>query len=101
MPSFPHNPLTGLDIGHEQPDRTIELGSLPASDALRQVDALIDQAPAGYRYCLRFDPPLGDGAETLFQPLGRYLLEQRRAGRLARCLPMQDGAGFFVEIPGD
>lgn len=101
MPTFPNNPLSLLDIDHADPDQTVELHNLPVADALQRVAELIRQAPDGYRYCLRFAPPTGDGAQTLFQPLGRYLLEQRRAGRLASCLPMPDGAGFFVEIRGD
>lgn len=101
MPTFPTNPLQLLQVAHDEPDETVELGRLSAERALPRVQRLIDEAPAGYRYCLRFAPPAGDGSETLFQPLGRFLLEQRRKGRLARCLPMSDGAGYFVQLAQD
>lgn len=98
MPTFPRNPLENLALGPGQVDETIDLGNADAELALARVAQLIESAPAGHCYALRFAPPRGDGSQTLFQPLGRYLLEARRNGRLARCLPASDGAGYVIAI---
>jgi hypothetical protein len=96
MPEFENNPLQKLAFNTRDADETIELGGLDPARALARVEALIEQAPRGRRYLLRFEPARGDGRETLFQPLGRLLLEARRAGRLASCLPAADGAGYLI-----
>jgi len=62
-------------------------------------ERLIAEAPPGQCLLLRFPPAAGDGRETLFQPLGRFLLEARRAGRIARCLPVADGTGYVIALP--
>lgn len=99
MPHFPSNPLENLAIDPGELDRVVDLQTEDPAAALSEVDALIDQATAGERLLLRFPPPAGDGRETLFQPLGRHLLQARREGRLARCLPAADGAGYIVVLP--
>ena len=46
-------------------------------------------------------PPEG-GGETLFQPVGRILLDAKRRGWIDRLqtLPSQDGLGFYVVLSG-
>jgi hypothetical protein len=98
MPAFESDTLKNLASGAEDVDETIDLCGLPHADALAQVDRLVANAPPGRRYHLRFSPPCGDGRETLFLPLGRHLLAARRAGRLTRCLPTANGAGYLIVI---
>ena len=95
MPEFRTNPLEKLAFNTRDADETIDLSGLDADAALARVETLIDQAVPGRRYLLRFDPARGDGRETLFQPIGRRLLEARRAGHLSSCLPASDGAGYL------
>jgi len=50
---------------------------------------------------VRFDPAGPTSGETLFQPIGRMLLEAMRAGVVARCSPLPEGrAGFWVQLTG-
>lgn len=51
---------------------------------------------------VRIAPPAGDGSETLFQPVGRLLLDARRKGLILRLTPLpdHDGLGFFVQLAG-
>ncbi len=51
---------------------------------------------------IRLDPPAQGGGETLFQPVGRWLLEARKRGWIEhlRTLPAPDGLGFHVELAG-
>jgi len=98
MPSFERNPLELLKIAPGDIDTTVDLGQSERQDAIAQVQQLLAEAPPGHRYCLRFAPAKGDGSETLFQPLGRLLLQARREGRISSCLPLPDGAGYYLVI---
>ena len=51
---------------------------------------------------VRLAPPPEGGGETLFQPVGRLLLDAKRRGLIDRLqtLPAQDGLGFYVSLAG-
>ncbi|HZH53637.1 MAG TPA: hypothetical protein VEZ16_17360 [Microvirga sp.] len=51
---------------------------------------------------IRLAPPPEGGGETLFQPVGKALLEAKRRGWIERLqtLPAQDGLGFYVVLAG-
>ena len=48
------------------------------------------------------DPPPEGGGGTLFQPVGRLLLDAKRRGWIERLhmLPAHDGLGFYVALAG-
>ena len=48
------------------------------------------------------NPPPEGGGETLFQPIGKALLEAKKRGWIDRLqtLPAQDGLGFYVVLAG-
>jgi hypothetical protein len=100
MPHFESNPLEALALQPGEAEAQLDLRGLAPDAALAQVNRLLAESAAnGPRsYELRFDPPRGDGAETLFLPLGRLLLQARRAGQLESCLPLADGAGYFIRL---
>jgi hypothetical protein len=51
---------------------------------------------------IRLAPPPEGGGETLFQPVGKALLEAKKRGWIDRLqtLPAHDGLGFYVELAG-
>lgn len=100
MPHFDTNPLHGLALQPGQAEAELDLRGLDTDSALARVEQLLAGAdPARPRsYRLIFDPARGDGTETLFQPLGRRLLQARRDGQLKSCLPLSDGAGYFIAL---
>lgn len=51
---------------------------------------------------IRLSPPPEGGGETLFQPVGKALLEAKKRGWITRLhtLPAQDGLGFYVSLAG-
>lgn len=100
MPHFDSNPLEGLALQPGQAEAELDLRGITSQIALARVATLLDHTPGeGPRsYVLRFDAARGDGVETLFQPLGRLLLQARRDGRLQSCLPLPDGAGYFIRL---
>ena len=51
---------------------------------------------------IRLDTPQEGGGETLFQPVGKALLEAKKRGWIDRLqtLPARDGLGFYVALAG-
>ena len=49
---------------------------------------------------IRLDPARAGGGETLFQPVGRLLLDLMKQGCVSRCRPLPSADGFFIEMPG-
>jgi hypothetical protein len=51
---------------------------------------------------IRLDTPHEGGGETLFQPVGKALLEAKKRGWIDRLqtLPARDGLGFYVALAG-
>lgn len=96
MPFFTENPLEKLAFQAEDAQGVLDLSGLPPAEAMQAVESLLGMPGGSDSYLIRFEPAGGDGRETLFLPLGRRLLEARRAGRLSRCLPAADGAGYFI-----
>ncbi|MDJ0739584.1 MAG: hypothetical protein QNJ91_07690 [Gammaproteobacteria bacterium] len=96
MPYFDDNPLDKLAVKAGRADAELDLRGLAQTDAMARVERLIDSGGRAQTWLIRFDAAADDGRETLFLPLGRRLLEARRAGRIASCLPASDGAGYYV-----
>lgn len=80
--------LRGLDVAHA------------GESVLRMLERARFREPRSV--LIRLDPPEPGGGETLFQPIGRMLLEARRAGQLTRysTLPPEAGLGFYVLTAG-
>jgi hypothetical protein len=97
MPLFDINPLLKLAVQPPPADRILDLGRLGKRTALQQLSRLVSRAEPG-AYHVVFQPAAADGRETLFLPVGRWLLQQRQAGRLTRCLPLPQGNGFYIEV---
>ncbi len=80
----------------------LDLRGLAREAALEKLRRLVEEpvAPGPRRWAVRIDPPVPGGGETLFQPVGRFLLEARRAGRVARFAPLAEpaGGGYFVDL---
>jgi len=80
--------LCGLDLAHARAsvERMLE------RSRFRQPRSVV----------VRLDPASPVSGETLFQPIGRLLLEAMRTGVVARCSPLPEGgAGFWVRLKGN
>ena len=99
MPFFDQNPLEKLIFQPGDAEAVLDLRGLLPDTAMQRVEGLLNDAAEAKSYLIRFDPAGQDGRETLFLPLGRRLLQARREGRLDRCLPTNDGAGYFIVFP--
>ena len=80
--------LRGLDLPHS-------LGSI---NRMAERQRFRDTERSVY---IRLDPAEGGDAETLFQPLGRHLLDLMRKGLVAHCRPdAEEGTlGFVIHMP--
>lgn len=98
MPYFDENPLGKLAGKPSAADIELDLRGLTEEQALQRVEALLQSGMGveGRRVHIRFDPPRGDGSETLFLPIGRRLLSARKAGQLKSCLPSAEGDGYHI-----
>ena len=101
MPEFDQNPLDQLALQPGDIQDELDLGELGVDAALAQLAAFLayDHEDATTRWAVRFARARGDGRLTLFQPIGHYLLDARRQGKIVRCLPLPDGTGYYVELP--
>ena len=51
---------------------------------------------------IRIDKASATSGETLFQPVGRQLIEAMKGGVISRCRPLPEGsAGFRIELVGN
>lgn len=97
MPYFEDNPLNRLAMQTQAAAATLDLRGKSQDEALQALEQLLgDHENRADSYRIRFDAASNDGRETLFLPLGRRLLDARRAGDITRCLPESDGAGYFI-----
>ena len=88
--------------GLPEPEAELDLRGLPRAEALDRLRKLVEERvrPGPRNYSVRIDSPTPGGGETLFQPVGRFLLEARRLKRVERFAPLADppGGGYFVEL---
>ena len=96
MPYFEQNPLEKLVFQAGDADEELDLREMPIEQAMTLVEDLLHRPPQAMSYLIRFSAAGDDGHETLFLPLGRRLLQAKRDGVLSRCLPVADGAGYFI-----
>jgi len=102
---MPHlDPEQALHLLGKTPDAEAELDlrGLARDAALAKLRLLVDEraAPGPKRYAVRIDPPVPGKGETLFLPVGRYLLDAKRAGRIFAFAPLSEppGGGYFVDL---
>ena len=81
-------------------DAGIDLQGLDAEGALAELDkAFTERGTDIQSMIIKFPPATPNSGETLFQPVGRWLLEQRKAGRISKLEnTMALGASFYVEF---
>jgi hypothetical protein len=93
--------LTGHD---ETGEYELDLTGLDLAHAVASVERMVERSRFRQprTVVVRLDPPAEGGGETLFGPIGRFLVESMRAGHLTRCRPLSEpGAGFWIALTGN
>ncbi|WP_372426635.1 hypothetical protein [Salinarimonas chemoclinalis] len=106
MPHFdPHyaDKLRGSN-GVADADSVLDLRGAARAAAEASLAELIERSRFGEAkaVAIRIAAPLPGAGETLFQPVGRALLEAKRKGHVTSLapLPAGDGLGFYVRLAG-
>lgn len=100
----PERLLRRLAEAGSDADYELDLRGLDRAHAEESVRRMLERnrftEPRSIR--IRLQPPPEGGGETLFQPIGRLLLQARRNGLLSRLspLPPEKGVGYRVETTG-
>jgi hypothetical protein len=91
-------------MGRQEAEAVIDLRGTAKADAEAHVAALL--SGRGGRpvrsVAILINPATPTSGETLFQPIGRLLLDGKRRGVVERLLPLpaRDGLGFYVVFSG-
>ena len=106
MPHFEDyyaNKLRG-SLGMTDADSVLDLRGVPWTRAEASLNDMLQRSRFGKAktVAIQLDPPPEGGGETLFQPVGRLLLDAKRRGWIDRLqtLPAGDGLGFYVALAG-
>ncbi|CAH1663695.1 MAG: hypothetical protein KF735_01585 [Chelatococcus sp.] len=90
-------------LGRDDAEAVIDLRGKVRPDAEAHVIALLEGRGGRpvHSIAILIDPATATSGETLFQPVGRLLLDGKRRGVVERLLPLpaRDGLGFFVVFP--
>lgn len=83
----------------------LDLTGVTLAHAEQAIERMIERQrfrDGGRSVVIRFDPASETSGETLFQPVGRQLLAAMKKGVISRCrpLPQDQGAGYYIELPG-
>ncbi|HEY8565983.1 MAG TPA: hypothetical protein VIL65_10820 [Beijerinckiaceae bacterium] len=80
----------------------LRVATLPQAEASLKDMLERSRFAEGKTVAIRLAPPPEGGGETLFQPVGRVLLDAKRRGWIDRLqtLPAADGLGFYVALAG-
>lgn len=93
--------LIGYD---DKAEYVLDLCGLDLAHATASIQRMLERSRfrASRSVIVRIDPAGPDTGETLFQPVGRLLLDQRRKGVLAKLspLPLHAGCGYYVVTHG-
>jgi hypothetical protein len=106
MPHFEEfyaNKLRG-SLGVVDADSVLDLRGATREQAAASIQDMLERSrfAQGKTVAIQLDPPPAGGGETLFQPVGKALLEAKKRGWIGRLqtLPGQDGLGFYIVLAG-
>ncbi|GJE53641.1 MULTISPECIES: hypothetical protein [Methylobacterium] len=103
LEDFYANKLRG-GLGVTDAESVLDLRGAPRVQAEASLNDMLQRSrfAKNKTVAIRLDAPPEGGGETLFQPVGRLLLDAKRRGWIERLqtLPAEDGLGFYVALAG-
>ena len=93
--------LTGL---HDSAEYELDLCGLDLAHARASVERMLERSRfrPPRTVAIRIDKATATSGETLFQPIGRQLVDAMKADLIVRCRPLPEGsAGFWIELAGN
>lgn len=104
MPFFRDEDLRRLTGYRDSAEYELDLLGLDLAHARASVERMLERSRfrPPRTVVIRIDKATATSGETLFQPIGRQLVEAMKASLVLRCRPLPDGqAGFWVELAGN
>ncbi len=91
-------------LGVADADAVLDLRDATREAAAVAIQDMLERSRFGgaKTVAIRLSPPPEGGGETLFQPVGKALLEAKKRAWIDRLhtLPAHDGLGFYVALSG-
>jgi hypothetical protein len=91
-------------LGVTDAESVLDLRDASREQAAASIQDMLERSRFAQRkaVAVRLAPPPEGGGETLFQPVGKALLEAKKRGWIERLqtLPAHDGLGFYVVLAG-
>lgn len=91
-------------LGVRDAESVLDLRSASREQATASIQDMLERSrfAQSKTVAIRLASPPEGGGETLFQPVGKALLEAKKRGWIDRLqtLPAQDGLGFYVALAG-
>ena len=105
MESRKDRQLRGLLHEDGLADHELDLTGLDKPHALASIERMVERQRfrgETRQVLIKLDPAGPESGETLFQPVGRALLDHMKRDLVTVCRPLSPdrGAGFYVELPG-
>ncbi len=104
MPFLRDEDLRRLTGFHDSAEYELDLCGLDLPHARASVERMLERSRfrRPRSVVIRIEKASATSGETLFQPIGRMLVEAMKAGLVLRCRPLpNDGAGFWIELAGN
>lgn len=104
MPFLKNEDLRRITGIHDSAEYELDLQGLDRPHAEASIEQMLERSR--FRpprdVIIRIDKATPTSGETLFQPIGRQLVDAMKARTVARCRPLPEGsAGFWVELIGN
>ncbi len=104
LPPVDERRLTRLLESGVEADYELDLRGLDLPHGLASIDRMVERQRfrgESRSVFVTLDPATPDSGETLFQPVGRHLLDLMRHHLVAQCKPQvgEEASGFLVLLP--
>ena len=92
MPFMKNEDLRRITGFHDSAEYELDLQGLDLVHAEASIERMLERSRfrPPRTVVIRIDPASATSGETLFQPVGRQLVEAMKAGAVARCRPLPE-----------
>ncbi len=104
MPFLKDEDIRRLTGFHEDAEYELDLCGLDRAHAEASVDRMLERSRfrPPRTVVIRIDKASATSGTTLFQPVGRMLVDAMKTGLVTRCNPLPEvGGGFWVLLSGN
>ncbi len=104
MPFLKNEDLRRITGFRESAEYELDLCGLDQAHAQASIERMLERSRfrPSRTVIIRIDPATATSGKTLFQPIGRLLVDAMKNDLVTRCRPLPEGnAGFWIELVGN